>query len=121
MSSRSLKYTVACVIALAVVVVTGAARAADASPSGADVRVLSYSADVHVQPSGAYTDRMTQVIEALTRTGAQSLNPYQEEYSKSMATMRVESAYIVTADGRRIDIPAADIVERPAPAPPGSD
>jgi len=121
MSSRSLKFTVACVIALAVVVVTGAARAADASPSGADVRVLSYSADVHVQPSGAYTDRMTQVIEALTRTGAQSLNPYQEEYSKSMATMRVESAYIVTADGRRIDIPAADIVERPAPAPPGSD
>jgi hypothetical protein len=112
---------VACVIALAVVVVTGPARAAAASPSGADVRVLSYSADVHVQPSGAYTDRMTQVIEALTRTGAQSLNPYQEEYSKSMATMRVESAYIVTADGRRIDIPAADIVERPAPAPPGSD
>ena len=121
MSSRSLKSTVACVIALAVVVVTGPARAAAASPSGADVRVLSYSADVHVQPSGAYTDRMTQVIEALTRTGAQSLNPYQEEYSKSMATMRVESAYIVTADGRRIDIPAADIVERPAPAPPGSD
>ncbi|MHB1815340.1 MAG: DUF3857 domain-containing protein [Steroidobacteraceae bacterium] len=121
MSSRLLKSTVACVIALAVVVVTGPARAAAASPSGADVRVLSYSADVHVQPSGAYTDRMTQVIEALTRTGAQSLNPYQEEYSKSMATMRVESAYIVTADGRRIDIPAADIVERPAPAPPGSD
>ena len=121
MSSRSLKSTVACVIALAVVVATGPARAADASPSGADVRVLSYSADVHVQPSGAYTDRKTQVIEALTRTGAQSLNPYQEEYSKSMATMRVESAYIVTADGRRIDIPAADIVERPAPAPPGSD
>lgn len=121
MSSRLLKSTVACVIALAVVVVTGPARAAAVSPSGADVRVLSYSADVHVQPSGAYTDRKTQVIEALTRTGAQSLNPYQEEYSKSMATMRVESAYIVTADGRRIDIPAADIVERPAPAPPGSE
>ena len=121
MSSRSLKSTLACVIALAVVAGIGAARAADAGASGADVRVLSFYADVRVRPSGAYTDQQTQVIQALTRTGAQSLNPYQEEYSKSMATMRVESAYIVTRDGRRIDIPAADIVERPAPAPPGSD
>ncbi len=121
MSSRSLKSTLACAITLALVAVTGAARAADASASGADVRVLSFDADVHVQPSGAYTDRQTLVIQALTHTGAQSLNPYREEYSKSMAAMKVESAYIVTRDGRRIDIPAADIVERPAPAPPGSD
>jgi len=97
----------------------GAAHAEDAS--GADVRVLSFHADVHVQPSGTYTDRQTQAIQALTRTGAQSLNPFQEEYSKSMATMKVESAYIVKPDGKRIEIPADDIVERPAPAPAGSD
>lgn len=89
--------------------------------SGADVRVLEFHADVHVQPSGAHTDLQTQVIKALTRTGAQSLNPFQEEYSKSMSQMKVESAYIVKADGHRVNIPAADIVERPAPAPPGSD
>lgn len=120
-SSRSLPTTFGCLIALAVITTTGSAHPADASPSGADVRVLSFHADVHVQSSGAYTDRQTQVIEALTRTGAQLLNPYQEEYPKSMATMKVESAYIVMANGRRVDIPAADIVERPAPAPPGSD
>ncbi len=121
MSSRSLKSTLACVTALAMVAVAGAAHAATVSASGADVRVLSFDADVRVQPSGAYTDRQTQVIQALTRTGAQSLNPYQEEYSRSMAAMKVDSAYIVTPSGRRIDVPAADIVERPAPAPPGSD
>ncbi len=97
----------------------GTAHAQDAS--GVDVRVQSFHADVHVQPSGAYTDRQTQVIQVLTRTGAQSLNPFQEEYSKSMARLKVESAYIVKPDGQRIDIAAADIVERPAPAPPGSD
>ena len=121
MKFESLQTVLACTIALALTAGTGAARAAAAGASGADVRVLSFHADVHVQPSGVYTDRQTQAIEALTRTGAQSLNPYQMEYSKSMATMKVESAYIVKPDGRRLDIPAADIVERPAPAPPGSD
>ena len=119
MNPQSLHTTLACAIALALLAGTGVAHAADGS--GADVRVLSFHADVHVQPSGAYTDQQTQAIEALTRTGAQSLNPYQEEFSKSMSTMKVESAYIVKADGQRVDIPAADIVERPAPAPPGSD
>ncbi len=119
MNPKSLHTTLACAIALALIAGTSVARAADTS--GADVRVLSFHADVHVQPSGAYTDRQTQAIEALTRTGAQSLNPFQEEFSKSMSTLKVLSAYIVKADGQRIDIPAADIVERPAPAPPGSD
>ncbi|HEX7381734.1 MAG TPA: DUF3857 domain-containing protein, partial [Nevskiaceae bacterium] len=85
------------------------------------VRVLRFDADVRVQASGAYTDRQTQVIQALTRTGAHALNPFIEQYSKSMARLTVESAWIVEPDGRRVDVSAADITTRPAPAPAGSD
>lgn len=120
MNQQSLPVTLACAIALALTAGSCMAQGS-ADAGGADVHVLSFHADVNVQPSGTYTDQQTQVIQALTRVGAQTLNPFEEEYSKSMATLKVESAYIVKPDGQRVDIPAADIVERPAPAPPGSD
>lgn len=111
------------VLAIALVLLDGSAsaRATRAPSSGADIRVLSFHADVRVAPSGAYTEREHTVIQALTRTGAQSLNPYQMEYSRSMATLEVQSAMIVTPAGQHILIPRTDIVVRPAPAPPGSD
>lgn len=89
--------------------------------NGSDVRVLSFQSIVHVKADGTSTEQQTQVIQAVTRDGAQSMNPFQTEYSKLMSTMKVQSAYIIRANGQRVDIPAADIAERPAPAPPGAD
>lgn len=98
-----------------------ATSADEDAANGSDVQVLSFKSVVHVKANGAYTEQQTQVFKALTRDGAQSLNPYQQEYSKLTQTMKVQSAYIIRANGSRVDIPASDIVERPAPAPAGSD
>lgn len=121
MNPRLSHATMHCLMALILMTAIAPVCAAHPSASGADVRVLRFDADVRITHSGAYTDRQAQVIEALTRTGARALNPFQEEYSKSMATLKVLSAYIVKPNGQRVEIPAADVVERPAPAPPGSD
>ena len=118
MNSQSLHTTLACAVALALIAGMGAARASDVS--GADVRNLSFSADVHVQAGGAYTDQQSQVIEALTRSGAQSLNPFQEQFSSALSTLKVLSAWIETPSGQHIDIPAGDIFVRPVPASQGA-
>ena len=118
MSRKPLPVALAAAVTLALLAGSAPAFAAG---SGADQRVLSFHADVNVQADGAYTDRQTQVIQALTLSGAQALNPFVEEYSRSMSTMKVLAAYVVLPDGKRVGIPAADITERPAPAPPGSD
>lgn len=88
--------------------------------SGADIRDLSFSARVRVRAGGRYTERDHQVIEALTRTGAQSINPYQQSFSSSLSTMKVTSAWIETPHGKHVAIPASDIFVRPVPAAQGA-
>jgi hypothetical protein len=99
------------------------AAAAQASPlagSGANTRTLLFHADVHVKANGSYTERDTQVIEALTRTGAIELNPYQQQYSSELSTLKVVSAWIGTPDGKHITIPESAIYVRPVPASRGA-
>ena len=106
-------------LALATLTGSGSARAAIGG-SGADQRVLSFTADVHVQANGDFTERDDEVVEALTRTGAQALNPYQQQFSTSMSTLKVLAAWIQQPDGQRVDIPQSDIYVRPVPATTGA-
>lgn len=90
------------------------------SHSGADIRQLSFSADVHVKVDGQFTERDEQVIEALTRSGAHSLNPYQQTFSSSLSKLKVISAWIERPKGKHRLVPASDIFVRPAPAAQGA-
>lgn len=98
----------------------GVAQAGPLADSGANTRTLLFHAVVHVHANGSHTERDTQVIEALTRTGAIGLNPYQQQYSSELSTLKVVSAWIGTPDGKHITIPKSDIYVRPVPASRGA-
>lgn len=119
MNVKPLQSTLACALALVLLTGAGVTHAAE-SHSGADIRQLSFSADVHVQADGQFTERDDQVIEVLTRSGAHSMNPYQQTFSSSLSTMKVLSAWIETPAGQHIPVPAADVFVRPVPATQGA-
>lgn len=106
-----------CVLALTGI---APAHAGVSAASGANTRTLLFHAQVRVQADGRYTERDTQVIEALSRTGAIELNPYQQQYSSDLSTLKVLSAWIRTPSGKRIRIPRSDIYVRPVPASQGA-
>ena len=90
------------------------------SHSGASIRQLSFTANVHVKANGQYTERDSQVIEALTRSGAHSINPYQQKFSSALSKLKVVSAWIETAKGKHVSVPKSDIFVRPVQAAQGA-
>lgn len=88
--------------------------------SGTDIRQLSFNGEIHVKTNGQFTERDAQVIEALTRSGAHSINPYQQTFSSSLSTLKVLSAWIETPQKTHVTVPTSDIFVRPVPAAGGA-
>ncbi|MEJ2381799.1 MAG: DUF3857 domain-containing protein [Gammaproteobacteria bacterium] len=121
MNTKLLKARLAYTLAFALMTGAGSACAADThSHSGADIRQLSFSAEVHVRADGRFTERDDQVIEALTRSGANSINPFQQTFSSTLSKLKVLSAWIETPEGRHRPVPASDVFVRPVPATQGA-
>ncbi len=113
--------TLACALAFALMAGPRCGYATERhSHSGTDIRQLSFNADIHVQANGRFTERDDEVIEALTRSGAHSMNPYQQTFSSALSKLTVLSAWIETPEKGRIPVPASDIFEQPAPATQGA-
>ena len=119
MNAKLVQSTLACALPFALAVGASSVYAAE-SHSGADIRELRFSAAVHVQADGQFAERDDQVIEALTRSGAHSMNPFEQTFSSSLSTMKVLSAWIETPEGAHISVPASDIFVRPVPATQGA-
>ncbi|MGN8158437.1 DUF3857 domain-containing protein [Salinisphaera sp. SWV1] len=116
---KPLQALAACIFVLVLTLGGGVARAAE-SQSGAAIRQLSFTADVHVKANGQFTERDSQVIEALTRSGAHSINPYQQKFSSALSKLKVVSAWIETAQGKHVSVPKSDIFVRPVQAAQGA-
>ena len=121
MNAKVLRATLAYVVAFVLMAGAGSARAAEGHRnSGTDIRVLRFSAEVHVHADGRFTERDSEVIEALTRSGAQSVNPFQQTFSSSVSRLKVVSAWIKTPAGRHRPVPSSDVFVRPMAATQGA-
>ncbi|MBU2786758.1 DUF3857 domain-containing protein [Acidithiobacillus sp. VAN18-1] len=92
----------------------------NSAESGAMTRQLSYHAIVKVKKNGTYTDRVAQCIELLNLHGESKIEPFTEQYSATLSSLKVKKAWIETRDGKQIPIPLANIFVRPVPVSHGA-
>ena len=90
------------------------------SISGARTRQISFHQTVMVQADGTYTSTVSQVIKVLSRSGLKTTNPFQEQFSSSLSTLKVLKAWVTTPTGQSSPIPTTDIYVRPVPAAQGA-
>jgi transglutaminase-like putative cysteine protease len=88
-------------IAIAFFAVSTAAFAAPYRPS---YTVLSSETEISVRPDGSYTEDVTEDLRVDTQSGIDDLSQYPIQYSTSMQSVRVLSAYTETPDGKRIPV-----------------
>jgi transglutaminase-like putative cysteine protease len=94
-------------IALVFVVTSAASSAAAYSPS---YTVLSSVSEIHVKQDGSYTEDVTEDLRINTPAGVEDLSQYQIQFSVSMQSVRVLSAYTTTPDGKRLPVGSKGIL-----------
>jgi len=79
-------------------------------------KYAKYHSDYAVNPDGTHIYTGDFIIEVLTNEGVSMANQQNVSYSESLEELTILSAYTLKNDGRRIDVPAANIQERTAVA-----
>lgn len=85
-------------------------------PFSGFIKYVKYHADFEVNSDGTYVETGDLIVGVLTDEGVDSANQTDISYSESLEEAEILSAYTLKKDGRRIDVPAANIQERAAVA-----
>lgn len=73
-----------------------------------------YHSDYAVNADGTHTETHEVAMAVLTDEGIDSANTENISYSEGLESLEILSAYTLKKDGRRIDVPAANIQEHSA-------
>jgi hypothetical protein len=71
--------------------------------------VERYRADYVVHADGTYTERRELVVRVLSEEGVRIAGQAVLVFSESLQEAKILSAYTLKKNGKRIDVPAADI------------
>lgn len=82
------------------------------APFSGYVKFDKYHADFDVNPDGTFTVVRDSVLEVLSEEGIKIANHTGFSYSESLAEAQILSASTLKKDGRRIEVPAANIQDR---------
>lgn len=124
MSSKSvMKSSVILIAAATLIIATVAPRVfADGNkpaPFSGYVKLEKFHLDYEVNPDGTFTMVREATLEVLSEQGVKAANQTSFSYSESMEGAEILHAFTLKKDGRRVDVPAANIQEREAVASGG--
>ncbi len=91
---------------------------ANAAPGTSEVnyRILRWSAAVHVNADGSYSETVSRVTQPLTVDGVSSVGHIEIAYPANFATIKVLDAYTETVSHQRVPVPASQIFNQSTPA-----
>lgn len=111
-----MKTILAVAISILLIPVAVPADAANSVPYSGNVKYEKYHVNYRVNGDGTHTEIDDSIIAILTEEGIKSANQININYSDSLEEVVILSAYTLKKDGRRIDVPPANIQERAAVA-----
>ena len=88
----------------------------EADPFSGFIKFEKYHSAYEVNADGTYTEANDTIIAILTEQGVKYATQADISYSESMTEAVISSAYTLKKDGRRVEVPAANIQERAAVA-----
>ena len=103
-------------LALTLAAAFAAKAEGDPAPFSGNIAVEKYHKNYEVNPDGSYVLTCDLIYSVLTEEGAKAANHAGLSYSTSLDETEILSAYTLKKDGRRVDVPAANIQEREAVA-----
>ncbi len=109
------KTAIVSAIALGCAMLTVQAKAAP-SRSQVNYRILRWSAALHINADGSYSETVTRVSQPLTVAGVSTVGHLEIAYPLNFATVKVLDAYTETVHHQRVDVPASQIFNQSTPA-----
>ncbi len=90
------------------------AESSKAAPYTGNYKFERYYGNYDVNVDGTHTETHDIIVSVLTEEGVKSSNQANISYSESLEEAILLSAYTLKKDGRRIDVPPANVKEREA-------
>ncbi len=109
-----MKTIIATVLAAVLISTSAQAESGKVVPYAGNYKYERYHGNYDVNADGTHTETHDIIIGILTEEGVKSSNQANISYSESLEEAVLLSAYTLKKDGRRIDVPPANIKEREA-------